>query len=175
MHFSMYFSVWNEKEKINLYRYLFFWHQGWGFSCLYLLSEFCFVTTLIPRDSNYIWTCTGVAVFFALSSQYKTVNTEEEILFQWTLAFNDLKIYFYSYRVISTQKYFWLLFITIVSSLPFLPFLTAGTQISKGGRWYMVLEPGFSKLGAIFRHLYINGLVFKRTEHSSVPIDFNRT
>lgn len=83
--------------------------------------------------------------------------------------------FFNSDRVISTQEYFWLLFITIVSSLPFLAFPKAGTQITKGGRWYRVLEPGFSKLGAVFRHLYINGLVFKRTEHSSVPIDFNRT
>lgn len=83
--------------------------------------------------------------------------------------------FFNSDRVISAQKYFWLLYITIVSSLPFTASPTAGTQISKGGRWYVVLEPGLSKLGAIFRHLYINGLVFKRTEHSSVPIDFNRT
>lgn len=48
VHFSIYFSVGNEKEKLDLYKGIVLASRG--FLCLYFLSEFYFVTNIITRQ-----------------------------------------------------------------------------------------------------------------------------
>lgn len=128
MHFSIYFSVGNEKQKINLYSGIF-WNWVFFVSVSSIWILFCYkynYQTVMHRSTH------SLCFFFSIQSRG---NRGEEILPQWKLAFTGFKKYFCSHRVLTTQKHSWVLWqvfsLQLFLHYPSYPFLQQGPKYQK--------------------------------------------